>query len=82
MNKLLIEVYVPAINKVYDVIVPDDAKVYELTPLLTGAVERLAEGLYIANQATLCDGETGKIYEGNVTLEEMKLENGSRVMLI
>ena len=82
MNRLLIEVHVPAINKTFDVFVPEKAKIYELTPLLTTVIEKLAEGLFISNASVLCDGKTGKIYGSNVTLEEMRIKNGSRVMLI
>ena len=82
MSNVLIEVYVPTIDKVFDVMVPERIKVYELTSLLTKIVARLAEGLYIPSDAVLCDGRKGKIYRNDVTLEEMKIKNGSRVMLI
>ena len=82
MNEIVIEVYVPAINKVFDLVVPSKARVYEVTPLLNGIISRLAEGLYISNDAILCERRTGKIYRKDVTLEEVNIKNASRVMLI
>jgi len=82
MNKITLEVHVPAIDRIYDVVVPEKAKVYEVTPLLASVVTKLAEGLYIPNDPVICDGETGKVYNNHHTLEQLKLKNGSRVMLV
>ena len=82
MNKLLVEVYIPTIGKAYDVLIPSKAKVYELTPLISAAIKRLSDGLFIADDATLCDELKGTIYRNNMSVEEMGLRNGSRIMLI
>ena len=82
MDKLLIEVYVPAIGSVYDVFIPYKAKVYELTPLIASAVEKLSDGLFVSNDAALCNGNTGTIYHNNISVEEMSLRNGSRLIMI
>ena len=82
MNKLLIEVYVPAIGDTFDVSIPDNAMVFELLPLITTAVTRLADGLFISNDAVLCDGNTGVIHSYDMDVNDMQLKNGSRLMLI
>ena len=82
MNKLLIEVYVPSISKLYDVLIPCGVKVRELTILIAGAVEKLSDGLFASNDAVLCDGNSGAILNINLSAEDMKLQNGSRLMLI
>jgi len=82
MNKLLVEVKVPAIGSIYDVYIPDRAKVFELTPLIVSAVERLSDGLFLSGNAVLCDGNTGEIYGSTMTVEALQLKIGSRLILI
>jgi len=82
MDRLLIEVYVPAISKLYDIFIPHGAKVHELTILISDAIEKLSDGLFITNDAVLCDGNDGTILNINLSVEDMKLYNGSRLMLI
>jgi len=82
MNNLLIEVYVPAINTRYDVFIPYNARVYELLPLISSAVEKLSGSLFSQENNALCDGETGRIYNNSMTVGDMDLKNGSRMMLI
>jgi len=82
MNKLLIEVYVPSIGNTFDVFIPCNAKVFELLPLITTAVTNLAGGLFAPHDVALCNGNTGAIYSNNMSVNDMKLKNGSRLMLI
>ena len=82
MNKLLVEVYVPSTGSAYDVYIPYNARVFEMLPLMTRAVEKLSDGLFVLNDAALCDGNTGVIYNSSMSVEDMKLRNGSRLMLI
>ena len=82
MSKLLIEVHVPAIGKTFDVSIPHNAKVFELLPLITNAVTQLSDGLFMPNDVALCNGNTGVIYNNNMSVDDMQLKNGSRIMLI
>lgn len=82
MNKLLVEIYVPSIGSVYDVIIPYKARVFEITHLITYAVEKLSNGLFVAKDVALCDWVSGSIYDNNMSVEDMSLRNGSRLMLI
>jgi len=82
MNKILVEVYVPAISKLYDVLIPHWLKVYELTALISGAVEKMSDGLFVSDNPVLCDGSDGNILGINLSVEDLKLYNGSRLMLI
>ena len=82
MDKLLVEIYVPAISSTYDVYIPRNACVSELLPLVTSAVEKLSNGLFIQSEPALCDGVTGNIFNNNMMPDDMKLKNGSRLMLI
>lgn len=82
MTKLLIEVYVPSIGNTFDVSIPRNSRVFELLPLIVTAVEQLSDGLFVPNDAALCNGSTGVIYNHSMSVDDMQLKNGSRLMLI
>ena len=82
MSKLLVEVYVPAISKAYDVLIPCSGKIYDLLPLISSVVTKLSDGHFVSQSPVLCNGDTGNIYNNNMTIEDMRLKNGSRVMLV
>ena len=82
MNRLLVGIYVPAIGSTFDVSIPHHARVFELLPLISHAVERLSNGLFVPNDPALCNGTTGVIYNNNMSVEDMELQNGSRLMLV
>ncbi|MDR0670869.1 MAG: EsaB/YukD family protein [Oscillospiraceae bacterium] len=83
MNKLLIEVYLPAAGRSFDVFIPPALPLCELTALISKALSELSEGLFVANESTvLCDRQTGDIVDARATAAEAGLYNGARLMLI
>ncbi len=82
-NKILVEVFVPAASQKYDIFIPLESKMSEVTELVAKALSDLSGGKYKATkQAVLCDANTGDIFDVNIEVAELKLENGSRLMLI
>jgi len=82
MSRLLIEVHVPSLGEIFDMSIPRNAKIYELLPLFTKAVAQLSDGVFVPNDVALCDGITGVVYNNNMSVDDMQLKNGSRLMLI
>ena len=83
MNKLPLEVYLPSAQKTFDVQVPPDARLSQVTELAGRTLAELSGGLYAADgDPTLCDRETGDMLNINMTVWELGLRNGSRLMLI
>jgi len=82
MNNLLVEVYVPAIAKSFDISIPCNARIFELLPLITKVVSQLSDGLFIPNDAVLCDAKTGAIFRNSMSVDDMRLKNGSLLMLV
>ena len=83
MRKLLIDVYLPVALKSYDIQIPADMKLADATRLVADALSQLSGGSYTADSgAILCDRESGKILNINMTVWELGLRNGSRLMLI
>lgn len=56
---------------------------WEVTNLITTALSELSQGLYSATEdSVLLDRESGSIFNINLSVEELGLENGSKLMLI
>lgn len=83
MDKIMLEVRLPVANKYYDVRVPANSCIGDVLPLLEQALEELEKGYYLAKgDSVLCDGETGKIFDLQMTVREAGIVNGSKVILM
>lgn len=83
MDKILVEVYLPAGNKSYDVYIPLKSKFHEIITLLAGTFTELSSGYFTASKdVVICDRATGIILNINMSAEELGLKNGSKLMLI
>lgn len=83
MNKLTIEIYLPAALQTFDVQIPADMKLSQITQLVSESLAQLSGSLYSADTfPLLCDKMSGKILNINMTAWELGLRNGSRLMLI
>ncbi len=82
-NKALVEVFVPAAAKKFDVYIPLEIKMSEAVRLVAAALSELSDNKYKATaDAVLCDADTGIIYNINVEVAELGIKTGSRLMLI
>ncbi len=83
MEKVLIEVYVPAIEESYDIFVPLKCMVYELLILISDTISNVSSNRYIHNKdSMLCYREDGAILDINATAEEAGIKNGLQLLLI
>lgn len=83
MDKVLVEIFLPAAGKSYDVYIPLENRMSEVLLLVSSLLTELADGKYKATpDAVLCDAETGIIFNINMTVAELGIQNGSRLMLI
>lgn len=83
MNKVLVEIMLPAADRIFDVYIPLDSKMGEVLQMVNMALSDLSEGKYQARKdAILCDAETGIIYNINLEVAELEIKNGSRLLLI
>ena len=83
MNKVLVEVVVPAADSKFDVYIPLESRMSEVKSLIVGIVNDLTEGKYIGDEnSVLCDFETGIIFNVNMVVSELGMINGSKLMLI
>ncbi len=83
MKKLTVEVYLPAVLKSFDVRIPADMRLSQITPLISEALAQMSGALYSAGAVSLlCDYKSGEILNINMTAWDLGLRNGSRLMLI
>lgn len=83
MDKVLVEIFVPAANHSYDVFIPQTSKMSEIVTLVAKSLSSLSGGKYKSDEsAILCDAETGNIFNINLSVYELKIKNGSKLILI
>ena len=83
MDKVLIDIFLPAINRSFEVYIPLDSKFYEITPLVSKMLSELSNGLFISgDDSILYERKTGNILNINMSAKELKLKNGSKLMLL
>ncbi|MDQ0194709.1 methyltransferase [Paenibacillus wynnii] len=83
MDKIIIEVYIPAISQTLDVFIPQDLRLSEIEGLMIAAVTEVSGGFFTSSQDTvICDKTTGTVLDVNMSARELGLSNGSMLMLI
>ena len=82
-NKVLIEVYVPLIELRYDVFIPINKKIKNVTRLLNMAVVDLSNGSWpAAKDVRLYDRTSGILLDPLKNVKEVGLVNGSQIILL
>ena len=82
-HKVLVEIFVPASGESYDVFIPLESRMSEVVELVSEAIGELTGGRYLGTRdSLLCDRESGMIYNMNMAVAELGIENGTRLMLI
>lgn len=83
MDKILIEVFLPAANKSFEIYIPLELKLHEVTFLVAKTVSELSNGLFkSSDDSVLCDRTTGEILNVNMSAKDLQLKNGSKLMLL
>ena len=83
MDKVLVKVYVPMLEGVYDVWIPSNKKIYEIIILLSRAISELSEGDDDPKALpTLYDKITAQEFDLNSFLKDTTIRNGTEVILI
>ncbi|MDD5888103.1 MAG: hypothetical protein PUC82_01270 [bacterium] len=82
-NKILIGLYIPLIEKSYDVYIPINKKVGTVKKLIEEGLIELTDHSYVIKEdSNFYSKETGQIYDVNKSVRETDLKNGSRIILI
>ena len=66
MDKVLVEISVPAAGRSFDVFIPQTSKMSEVVMLVSKSLAELSAGKFKPDNSTiLCDAESGKIFNIN-----------------
>lgn len=83
MDKVLVEISVPAASRSFDVFIPQTSKMSEVLSLVAKSLSDLSGGKFKPDNTTvLCDAQSGKIFNINLSVYELEIKNGSKLMLI
>ena len=83
MDKVLIDIFLPAINRSFEVYIPLDSKFYEITPLVSKMLSELSNGLFISgDDSILYERKTGNILNINMSARQFNIKNGDNLMLL
>lgn len=83
MDKILIQVYVPVLNRSFDMFIPRHLPMYDVLALVKQAVADLSDGSFCPDDNTvLSRREDGSILNINGLVCELDIQNGSKLMLI
>lgn len=80
MNRVLINLYIPAIEKKYDVWIPLNKKVYNVIILIIKGLKD--EHYNPQNMPLLYNKITGQCYNTNVSVQETDIRNATELILI
>lgn len=82
-NKIMLEVYVPLIEKEYDIFVPVNKSIGVLKKIIEKGITNLSDNGYkVVEDSNLYSKDTGNMYDVNAKLMDTDLKNGSRIILI
>ncbi len=82
MNKIILMIIVPALGKEYEMKVPRQLKVKQLTDALSAFFENADIGSFYPKEAVLCDAASGRNYNSNAFIEQLGLKNGDKMLFI
>ena len=81
-NKVLVMVYVPMLEKEFDIYIPTVKKIGTIKKLIIKIVTENSNGIFIDDNAKyLYDKITGEVYDDNQFVRDSSLENGSKIKL-
>lgn len=80
MNKVLINLYIPAIEKKYDVWIPLNKKVYNVINLIVKGLKE--DNYYPKNMPLLYNKVTGQCYNCDLSVQDTDIRNATELILI
>lgn len=82
-NKILIEVYIPSIEKEYDIFVPISKRIGTVKELIENGLNAFNNSEFsLREDMNLYSKSTGEMYDVNMKIVDTDLQNGSKLILI
>ena len=82
-NKLLVEIYLPAAGRSFDMRIPADSRMGEINALVASIAADLSGGSYRATgTSVLVNAADGRIFDTSMTPSDLEIKNGTKLILI
>ena len=82
-HKILVELWIPDIDKAYEIFIPINRKIGNIISLLAKALkEETHNEFLVTNRMLLYDGHSGNPYPIDVLVHETNIKQGSRIILM
>lgn len=82
-NKVLVELFVPTIDEIYNLYLPVNRKIGNIIALINKSLSEITNGEFVGNEQTmLYNRSTGEMYTANVFLRDTNIRNGSSLVLL
>lgn len=83
MNKILVEVFFPALGRSFDVEIPTRMRFHRIADLVERAVSEVTGGTYaVTGEALICDYVSGEPFDMNFWPDKQCLSNGAKIIII
>ena len=81
LYKVLIKLYGPEIEETYEMYIPINKTIGEISLLLTKLINDISKAYPIKNNARICNRFSGNLYDRDLTIRETDIRNGSELIL-
>ena len=83
MNRVLVKLYVPMLEKIYDVWFPSQKKISNIIVLLVKAIYELNDNCYRPKEIPiLYDKLTAEPYDLNLKVKDTSIRSGTEIILL
>ena len=83
MNKVLVEIHIPAIGDHFDTFAPVDVPVKDVTRVIAGGVVEISNGRYVeSGHEQLCMKSPVGLLDPNLTLQDYGVKDGIQLYLV
>jgi hypothetical protein len=82
MDKILVEILLPAADRSFDVFIPVQSPLGEVAALAASALSALTRGYYLPDgQAMLFDADSGQALEAGKNAAQLGIPNGKKLII-
>ena len=81
LYKVLIKLYVPEIDEIYEMFIPINKTIGDISFSLCKLINSLSKEYPIKNNARLFNRIKVEIYNRNITIRESNIRNGSQLII-
>lgn len=83
MEKVLVKIYVPTLEEIYDLWIPIHETIYNIINLIDEAISEITKGDYEPERMPLLyDKATAECFDVNLTVQETTIRNGAELIMI